>query len=79
VAASGSVAAFVTVAVVASVPGASDKTPCPTAVLSDSSTDTAEVTEESAASPSVPGEANPGNDPDDGKLAGIGPQVQGSV
>jgi hypothetical protein len=47
--------------------------------LSDSSTDTAEVTEESAASPWVPDEADPDNDPNGGELAGIGPQVQGSV
>lgn len=79
VAASGSVAALVPVAVVVSVPGASTKIPCPMAVSSDSSTDTSGVTEESAPCPCVPDEVDPDDDPDGGELAGIGPQVQDSV
>jgi hypothetical protein len=79
VAASGSVAALVPVAVVVSVPGASNKTPWPTAVSFDSSTDTTGVTEEPAPSPCVPDEADPDDDPDGGEPTGIGPHVQGCV
>lgn len=70
--------ALVPVGVVASVLGASTRTPWPTAVSSDNSTDT-EVTEELWPVPWGSGEADPDDDPDGGELIGTGAQVQGSV
>ena len=78
VAASGSVVELVPVEVVAPVLGASNKTPWPTAVSSDISTDTAEVIEEPVPSPCVPDEADPDDELNGGELTGGGPQVQDS-
>jgi hypothetical protein len=48
-------------------------------MLSDSSTDTAGVTEEPAPCSCVPHEADPDEDLDDSEPAGIGPQVQAPI
>jgi len=75
----GSVAELVPAGVEVSVLGSSNKTPCPMAVLSENSTDTAELTEDPAADPCAPDDPDPDDGPEGGELTGGGSHVQGSV